>query len=830
MKLKQAIIETMGRDDLKAVCADLELDDVDRRSREGMAAVVSRSRRARPDALLEYLGEKQVKAVCDLVGVPARGRRGALIKRLLGGDPRSVARARPATSATDSKRPTSAQPQTTAEEDDEVTWMSADEAQSSTGGQPDARPSPSSPTTDAQGRRNLTRTELVWPGKYDEAGNLVETPPVSLPFQVIEVIEEGRASREALSQGTLPLFGARPRGSEEDGWRNKLIWGENSVVLGSLLDDFAGKIDLIYIDPPFLAGRNFKHSVVVGENRYVVDGAKTESLLQVKAYYDTWGRGLESYLEMLYARLRLARELLSARGSIYVHMGPGISHYVQAILDEIFGPTNGVEMIWRRTTAHADSKIYGTVHDSIFFYWKTDDHIWNQQYVPHDPSYIETKYRYFDADRRQYRLDNITSPNPRPNMTYTWKGHPPPAMGWRYSKERMAELDAQGRIWYPDSKTKRPQLKRYLDESPGVPVSGLWTDINPVNSQAGEDTGYDTQKPEALLERIILSSSDEKSIVADFFLGSGTTAAVAERLNRRWIGADLGRFAVHTTRKRLLDMKVRDAETGEDRGCRPFEVLNLGRYERKHWQGVTFAPDGEESGADAAAVAAYVRFILDLHKAQPIAGVHIHGKKGRALIHVGAVDSPVTISEVELALRETSAKGGRELHVLFWEWEMGLHDPLTKLAKSQHDVVVRFLRIPREVMNQRAVELGDVQIFDVAYLDVEMKKTGRGARGSRTVKLQLKDFVIPHSEFIPEEVQRKIQKWPDYIDYWAIDWDFRDDTFVNQWQTYRTRHERSLTLETPEHTYDAPGTYRVLVKVVDVFGNDTSHLLTWEAK
>lgn len=832
MKLKHAIIETMDRDLLKAVCDDLGIDGVDRRSREDMAASVSRARRAKPEDLVEYLSENQVKAVCELMRFQARGRRKVLIEQLLNG---AEAAGRALYAGDEKKngriRRARAERSRGNDAEEEVSWMPADEIQEIN------REDRRAPTRQAErlaapagdGNHRVTRPELVWPGKYDDEGNVVEPSRVALPFQLIEVIEEGRASREALVQGTLPLFGARPSTGAEDGWRNKLIWGENAYVMASLLERFAGKVDLIYIDPPFLAGRDFKHSVVVGEDRVIVEETKTESLLQVKAYYDTWGRGLESYLQMLYARLQLARDLLSTKGSIYVHMGPGISQYVQVLLDEVFGPSNGMEIVWKRTSAHADSRIYGTVHDSIFFYWKTDDHIWNPQYVPHDPAYVETKYRYADPDGRRFRLDNITSPNPRPNMTYEWKGHAPPAMGWRYSKERMAELDALGRIWYPDSKSKRPQLKRYLDESPGMPVPALWADINPVNSQAGEDTGYDTQKPETLLERVIRSSSDEGSLVADFFLGSGTTVTVAERLGRRWIGCDLGRFSVQTARKRLLDLRTKDPQTGEERGCRPFELLNLGRYERKYWQGLTFGAS-ELTESDTAAAAAYVRFVLDLYRAQPVNGTHIHGKKGPALIHVGAVDSPVTISEIEAAVQEAKAKGGRELHILGWEWEMGLYDPLAKAAKAQHGITLRLLHIPREVMDRRAVDAGDVHFFDLAYLEVDVRSMAKGSQASRRIKVKLKDFVIPNTDLIPDEVRNKIRKWSDYIDYWAVDWDFRDDTFLNQWQTYRTRRDRSLAVETPEHSYEAPGKYRILVKVVDIFGNDTSHLLEWEAK
>jgi len=210
---------------------------------------------------------------------------------------------------------------------------------------------------------DITQPELVWPGKYDEHGNRVVNRGVALPFQVVETIREGRASRAV--GHTTDLFAAKPSGQDE--WRNKLIWGDNQLVLASLMTEFAGKVDLIYIDPPFNAGRNFKHSLFLEGDTTTVESAKTESLIQAKAYYDTWGKGLQSYLQMLYDRLALARDLLSPTGSMYVHIGPGVSHYVQTLLDEIFGSENGMQIVWKRTTAHADSRIYGTVHDAIFF-------------------------------------------------------------------------------------------------------------------------------------------------------------------------------------------------------------------------------------------------------------------------------------------------------------------------------------------------------------------------------------------------------------------------------------------------------------------------------
>ncbi|MDE0440198.1 MAG: DNA methyltransferase [bacterium] len=211
------------------------------------------------------------------------------------------------------------------------------------------------------------------------------------------------------------------------------------------------------------------------------------------------------------------------------------------------------EITWKRTSPHNNAKRWSPNADTIFQYAKTSEAVWRPVYQPHSAEYIQKKYRHKDQNGRRYRLDNLTSPAPRPNLTYRWKGHNPPAYGWRYSQERMAELDREGRIWYPTSKTRRIYLKRYLDEQPGVPVGNVWTDINPLNSQARERVGFPTQKPLALLDRIIRASSDEGDTILDPFCGCATALVAAERLNRKWVGIDIAPLAVKLVKQRLRD-------------------------------------------------------------------------------------------------------------------------------------------------------------------------------------------------------------------------------------------------------------------------------------
>ena len=342
----------------------------------------------------------------------------------------------------------------------------------------------------------------------------------------------------------------------------------------------------------------------------------------------------------------------------------------------------------------------------------------------------------------------------------------------------------------------------------------VFTDISIVKGNSHENLGYPTQKPLALVERLIRASSNEGSLIADLFCGSGTTLAAAENLNRRWIGCDLGRWSVHVTRKRLLDID----------NCKPFELLNLGKYERQYWQGITFSAKGRTTAERT--LYEYLGFILKLYGAEPIAGMtYVHGKKGRAMVHIGAVDAPVTIDEIDSALEECDKFGQNELHVLGWEWEMGLAGPNADLHTGglMHDIArqkgVKLLlfQIPREVMEQHETDDSDVRFFELAHLKATINQSHR-----LTAKVTLEDFVIPNTDLIPDDVRQKIDKWSDYIDYWAVDWDFQNDTFMQGWVTYRTRRDRTLALTSDWHTYQQAGRYKILIKVIDIFGNDTS--------
>lgn len=666
-------------------------------------------------------------------------------------------------------------------------------------------------------------TELSWDGKYDRSGKRIAPLRVALPFQTVETVNESAQER----QRVLDMFSS----GRDPAWRNRLIWGDKKYVLPALLDEFAGQVHLIYVDPPFATGQDFSRVVQISDERFV----KEPSMIEVKAYRDTWGvtpeerqRGvnaLDRYLGWFYSSVPFFHELLTEGGSLYVHLDPGMSHYVKALLDEVFGPDNfRSEVIWKRTHAHSGAKRYGPVHDVLLFYSKGPGYTWNVQRTDYSEDYVQSFFRYSDANGRQYRATILTAPGIRKGSSgLPWRGIDPTKKGRHWAipgyvrhllgddqlsnvQGALDELDRIGRVLWPKKSDGVPSFKQYVDDMEGTEIQDVWTDISPVSAQSSERMDYPTQKPERLLERILAISSNRGDLVLDCVCGSGTTAAVAESTGRRWIAGDLGRFAIHTTRKRLLSIPE----------VKPFVVQNLGKYERQLWQVAEF---GE---AAQAKTNAYRRFILDLYQATPVAGYSwLHGVKAGRMVHIGAVDSPVSTGDLsQIAAEFKRAIGTGEnaprtngIDVLGWDFAFDMNEGAKQQA-AQANINVRLLRIPRDVMDKRAVEQGDVRFFELAALAVRVNESGLD------VQVALTDFVIPPDD-VPEDVQKAITHWEQWIDYWAVDWEFKGDTFHNQWQDYRTRKKRTLQKET-KHTYDEPGEYIIVVKVIDILGNDTS--------
>ena len=632
----------------------------------------------------------------------------------------------------------------------------------------------------------------------------VTTVRIALPFQTIETVNESSQQR----QKSLDFFAAEPSATYDKEWRNRLIWGDKKYVLPSLLPEFAGKVNLIYIDPPFNVGSDFSFTATIADNPDTEEDETTEflkqpSIIEQKAYRDTWGKGLDSYMQWFYETALLLKELLAQDGSIYVHLDYHVGHYAKLILDEIFRYENfKSEIIWKRTTAHSDAKFYGINYDVILFYTKDEKAIFNTVYQPYDESYL-ARFRNKDKDGRLWMDDNLTAKGlSGGGYEYEYKGY---KSLWRMPLATMKKLDEEGRLHF--TKTGGIRRKRFLDEQQGMPAQALWTDINTINSQAIEKINYPTQKPEALLERVIRASSNENDLILDCFCGSGTTAVVAERLNRRWITCDLGRFAIHTARKRFLGIE----------SVKPFIVQNLGKYERQEWMKAEFENPEDRIKQEIT----YRHFIVELYHAKPLDGyTWLHGSKAGRMIHVGGVEAPVTVEDIKTTIKEFWKMVGKEKtleknHIDFLGWDFAFDvNETAKQFAAENNVQIHPIKIPREVLEKKAVDQGDIKFYELASLTVKTKTNKLGAG------ITLDNFIIPPDD-VPEDVQDKITHWSQWIDYWAIDWNYRDDTFHNEWQSYRTKQNPKLELSAT-YVYEKKGKYTVLVKVIDILGNDTT--------
>jgi adenine-specific DNA-methyltransferase len=445
---------------------------------------------------------------------------------------------------------------------------------------------------------------------------------------------------------------------------------------------------------------------------------------------------------------------------------------------------------------------------------------------------------------------------------------------WRYSESRMQELHEAGEI-VVSSTGKSLSRKRFLRDAKGTPVTDLWADVNRISPTSRERLGYDTQKPEALLERIIKASSDEGDLIADFFCGSGTTAAVAEKLGRKWIVSDLGKFAIHTTRKRMIGVQRQLKAEGKD--YRAFEILNLGKYERQHYIGVNPNLREEQQRKQIEEKeAAFLDLILRAYCAEKTKGfASFHGKKAGRLVAVGPINLPVTRLFVEEIILECRKNHITKVDILGFEFEMGLFPNVLDEARAKGiDIAPKY--IPAEVFDKRAVEKNQVVFHDVSYIEVKplVKKGKKGELPA--VAVELTDFSVFYSQdsianaeaaiknkgsrIVVEKgqivkvtkdargiVKREVltKQWTDWIDYWAVDFDFEskreiirvqdpdsgewteqwtgDFVFENEWQSFRTKKDRALELTSVLHEVPPgkAGRRKLAVKVVDIFGNDT---------
>ncbi len=674
---------------------------------------------------------------------------------------------------------------------------------------------------------NKKYVELLWHQKYDklDLGEKIPIEKPNLPFQSVETVNKPRIKGGI----TTYLFPEDewPENYSKD-WKNKLIWGDNKLVMSSLIKQgWAGKINLIYIDPPFFTGADFTIRTKLGNERI----EKEPSVIEERAYKDTWSGGIASYLKYMYERLVLMRELLAENGSIYVHLDWHVGHYVKVLMDEIFGYENfRNEIVWKRhvmvSSVEGEMTNYGHKTDSILFYTKTPRYTFNVQYQTTDEDLVNEKFGQVEKETgRKFETQPLIldGNEPRtlkfPERTITLpKGK---RFAWNQKTLDRKLMENPYEIYW--TKNNVPRQKKYLDEFKGQPSSNLWDDILPITSNAKESIGYFTQKPEALLKRIILASSNPGDIVFDAFCGSGTTQAVAEKLGRRWIGSDLSKFAIQVTRKRLLDIhNSKDLLNNKkyEKPARPFELWNIGNYETIYWQ------DKEEE---------YLAFMLQLYQAQPLTGfIYIHGSKGDRAVHVGPLNAPVTMEEVEKVVIECRANNFNKADVLGWEWSYEVNELGKALAKkngvdlklvqipSVNEIKsslvgfdLQLLKIPEQVVEKELAKY--VKFPEVAYLEIETKVNGK------ELGLKITDFQLPPTAELAE-IAGKVKDTRELIDYWAIDWDYKGDTFHNQWQSFRVKKNPKVDYEA-RHRYEDAGEYQLMVKVVDVFGNDTNKVL-----
>jgi DNA modification methylase len=670
--------------------------------------------------------------------------------------------------------------------------------------------------------------ELVWNGKTNEVCNVV------LPFQVIEQVDEPRSEQNAELQ--FGLFDTDSRGRQLKGWTNKLIWGDNKLILSSLKNgplreeiEKQGGIKLIYIDPPFDVGADFSMDIEIGENTFT----KKPNVLEEIAYRDTWGKGTDSFIAMIYERLILMRDLLAEDGSIYVHCDWRVTALMRQVLDEVFGQANLInEIIWYFSQGGKGSSYFGKKHNTIWLYGKTSSPLFNEKDV---------------------------------RLPFT--PHKQDSSGKNYGG-RMG-VDENGREYVEKWGTGKKKLYRYyLDE--GKLPEDVWSDIQSIQSAAIERVDYPTQKPEALLERIIKASSNEGDLVADFFNGSGTTAAVAEKLGRKWIASDLGKFAIHTTRKRLIGIQRQLKSEGKP--YRAFSILNLGKYERQLYVGINEnLREAEKQKQLQEKEAEFLNLILRAYSAEKTDGFEtFHGKKAGRLIAIGPVNLPITRLFVEEIILECRKKHITKVDLLGFEFEMGLFPNVLDEAKAKGiDIVPKY--IPADVFDKRAVEKKQVVFHDVSFIEVKphvdknmvsveltdfsvFYSQDSIASAESTLKDKSSKIVVDQGQIVKVSKDKDgivtrdylTKRWTDWIDYWSVDFNFEskkeiirikkisdqttideyeevwtgDYIFENEWQSFRTKKDRTLELKSVSQEV-APGRRKIAIKVVDIFGNDT---------
>ena len=702
-------------------------------------------------------------------------------------------------------------------------------------------------------RVRLQTREVVLPAKDSAAQDWVAQQRRSARQEVFAPGQGNLLASAQATLGTAPTSSTvRPEPVEGQPWANRLIYGDNLLAMAALLagdedtPSLRGKVDLIYIDPPFDSKADYRTKVTLPG----VELEQRPTVIEQFAYSDTWSDGTASYLAMITPRLILMRELLADTGSIYVHLDWHVGHYVKLVLDDIFGKDQFVnEIIWKRQTAKGDitqgATHMGRIHDCIYFYRKTPLHTWNPVFTPYTEDYIDGFYRHEDEIGR-YQLSDITAPggSGKGNPYYEFLGV---TRYWRFSEKRMHKLYAEGRIVQTRPGTV-PRQKRYLADMPGIPLQDLWLDLQPVQAQAKEAVDYGTQKPISLLERVIQASCPKNGLVADFNGGSGTTAAAADRLGRRWITSDIGKPSCMVMRKRLIDQEAK-----------PFLYQAVGDYQVEAAK-ATLGRDFRMGDLSQIVLSLYGALPLP-PEANPqrnlgqIAGIELNGRRGSKTLVLA--DSPNKLTgtatlKKAIAQRDNLLGGWDRVGVLGWNFEPSLGETITALNDDRLEVLV----IPPDLMDRLKKKggidklRGQVRFSSLQYLTIHpvqrLALTPAPSQGEREenqeqLTVRLKNYVLlsPEAINLDDANRIKLQAVANaeplaLIEYWAVDPDYDGQVFRSVWQDYRgnTANDADALRVVAQATLSVParsGPRRVCVRVVDVFGFEAEVVSTVDA-
>lgn len=526
---------------------------------------------------------------------------------------------------------------------------------------------------------------------------------------------------------------------------------------------------------------------------------------------------------MIIPRLVLMRELLKDEGSIFVQLDWHVNHYVKIVLDEIFGKENFVnEIIWRRKGGSALGAMgrLSAATDNILWYGRSQNYKFKAVFQDADPEYIEQQFRYRDTDGRRYMVTVMRSPSPRPNLMYDYKGYKTPPNGWAIPRSTMERLDAEGRLHFPDSRDKQIYKKLYLDEYPGQMINNLWSDISTLKGNNKEILNYDTQKPEALLARILELSSDEGELIADFFVGSGTTAAVAERLGRRWIASDLGKPACMITRKRLIDQDAK-----------PFFYQHIGDYQVEQMRSTM---------GSKFRIGDLAEIVLGLYGALPLP-VEENPNKNMGRLQgsktLVLADSPNKMTGLAtlrraIEIRDNLMGGWDKVVVLGWNFSPTIGHDIEALGQGDR---LEVLVIPPDLLDRLKKKGHKLKADEVRFASLQYLKLGavsrdrQGEKESLSVTIANYVLLSPEALNLDEANRDKLQKVVNadplaLIEYWSVDPDYDGEVFRSVWQDYRGNTDndgdpyRVVRTARLDGLPKKDGARRVCVRVVDVFG------------